>query len=95
MEKYLSISTLIYENPVSKHSTSSVTKTACLYSLFPVFFPYVFFLGCFVIRDLRRRGGRGNFGEFAFFLTSPPPFLPRGCFPSLPRILCLTQVTVI
>ena len=88
------ISTWIYENRVSKF-LSTPHVLACL--LWCLLMSHLYF-GSFVVRDLWRFGCTQNFGKFAYFLATPPPPLPpslEGVFPSLPRILCLTQVTVI
>ena len=81
----------ISENRVSKHFVISL-NFPCL-NLFTVLFAYVIFFGCFVVRDFCRSGCRQI---FAYFYLTPSPSLPFCTFfPSLPTILCLTQVTVI
>ena len=78
------------EHWVSKHFVISL-NFSCL-SLFTVLFACVAsFFGCFVVRGLWRSGCRQNLANSSFF--NPLPSL-EGVFPSLPRILCLTQVTV-
>ena len=62
-------------------------------SLFTVLFAYVVLFGCFVVRDLCKSGCLRNSANSRSF--HPAPILPfqEGVFSSLPRILCLTQVS--
>ena len=62
-------------------------------SLFTVLFAYVVCFGCFVVKDLCRSGCGGNSANSRPFYPAPILPSPEGVFSSLPRIVCLTQVS--
>ena len=91
-----SIATWIYENRVSQHFVMSL-NFPCL-RFFSVVclcrFLVVLWLRICVEKDISRI--HVSRSRFTFFLTfPPPPSFPRSVFPSLPRIICLKQVTVV